>query len=94
MVSSIPSWGRFGLPAQVLSAVLSIVIVQYLNSKIFKKIYLIAAILLVYPIVFLIRTGMDYWGLSLLVTNPLTCWFVDDNLPLIALIKQTLDQIN
>ncbi len=88
VVSSIPSWGRFGLPAQVLSAVLSIVIVQYLNSKIFKKIYLIAAILLVYPIVFLIRTGMDYWGLSLLVTNPLTCWFVDDNLPLIALIKQ------
>lgn len=87
IVTSIPSWGRFVLPAQMLTVIMVLVLVQYIDTKSFKRIYTFGAILLIYPIIFNIRVGMDYWGISLLVTNPITCWLFDDNMPLIALIK-------
>jgi len=90
IVASIPSGGRFVLPAQMLSIITAIMIFPLLTNGNIRSLYTLAAWGLIYPIIFSIRAGMDFWGISLLITNPVTCWFFEDNTPIIEFIKSVL----
>lgn len=90
IVASVPSGGRFALPAQMLSIILAIMLLPSLRRGFIHLLYTIAAWGLVFPIIFSIRAGMDFWGISLLITNPITCWFLEDNTPIIEFIKSIL----
>lgn len=90
IVASMPSGGRFALPAQMLSIITAIMIFPLLANDNIRSLYTLAAWGLIYPIIFSIRAGMDFWGISLLITNPVTCWFFEDNTPIIEFIKSVL----
>lgn len=86
IMSLIPSGSRFILLAQLLTLMLMVQAYQFTNKN-YRLLFNIAAALLIFPIIFSIRVGTDYWGISLLLGNPITCWFFDDNVPLIQYIK-------
>lgn len=90
VASSIPSGGRFLVLAQMLTSILVIYILPVINTSSILTYYKITAIGLLYPIIFSIRVGTDYWGISLLISNPITCWFIDDNTPIIEFVKSIL----
>lgn len=87
LVSLIPTAGRFLLLAYFFSIVLFIRIYQTYSSYLFNQLSKYLCVILIIPIVFSIRIGMDFWGISLLVTDFFTCWFIDDRMPIFQFIS-------
>lgn len=85
IAACVPSGGRFVILAQMITDILTIIC--HISNTNIKRSFMICSIALIYPIIFSIRTGMDFWGLNLLITNPITCWFISDNIPIISFIK-------
>lgn len=82
----IPSGGRFLVIAHLFS--FSLIIWQLCErNDLFKKVAAICAIPLLITIVFTIRSGLDYYGISMLCGNFFTALLWDNNVPLINLIK-------
>lgn len=82
----IPSGARFLVIAHLFS--FSLILWQLCErNDLFKKVATICAFPLLITIVFTIRSGLDYYGISMLCGNFFTALFWDNNVPLINLIK-------
>lgn len=82
----IPSGGRFLIIAHLFS--FSLIIWQlFERNDLFNKVAAVCAIPLLITIVFTIRSGLDYYGISMLCGNFFTALLWDNNVPLINLIK-------
>ena len=82
----IPSGGRFLVVAHLFS--LSLIIWQlYENNERLNKWAKICAVPLLITIIFTIRSGFDYYGISMFCGNFMTSIFWNDNVPLINYIK-------
>ena len=82
----IPSGGRFLIIAHLIT--FSLIIWQLCErNDLFNKVAAICAIPLLITIVFTVRMGFDYYGISLLCGNFFTALLWDNNVPLINLIK-------
>ena len=82
----IPSGGRFLVIAHLFS--LSLIIWQlYENNERLNKWAKICAVPLLITIIFTIRSGFDYYGISMFCGNFMTSIFWNDNVPLINYIK-------
>ena len=91
IMSLIPSGGRFIVLSQTFAFVSVIIFyIYYLRSEYQQKyiyfIFKLTPVLLLFPIIFLLRTGCDYYGLSLFL-NPLAVLFIEDNQPVIQFAK-------
>lgn len=89
IASQLPSGGRFLTIANIFSYSLIIWQISKQNngSNIINVFARIAAISLIITIIFGIRQGFDYYGISLFFGNFLTSFFWDNNVPFINLIK-------
>jgi hypothetical protein len=89
IASLVPSGGRFMVIANsLLWAVLILIIGQnYFYNKL-KPLKLATFPLLGFSLIFSIRVGMDFYGISALVSNPLFSIFLADQVPLIQFVKQ------
>lgn len=88
IASLVPSGGRFMYIAQMMVLVLTLrFYIIPINIRM-RSLLNILSLALIFPAIFSFRVGMDFWGISLLVTNPLTCWFITDNTPIISFIKR------
>lgn len=89
IASQIPSGGRFLVIAHLFSY--SIILWQITKpncrNQLIFKIAKIAAIPLLITLVFGIRSGLDYYGISLFCGNFLSALFWDNNVPFINFIK-------
>lgn len=82
----IPSGARFLVIAHLFS--FSLILWQLCErNDLFTKVARICAIPLVITILFTVRNGLDYYGISLVLGDFLTALFWDNNVPLINLIK-------
>ena len=82
----IPSGGRFLVIAHLFSFSLIIWQLCERNER-FKKVAKICAIPLLITIVFTVRSGLDYYGISMILGNYFTGLLWDDNIPIINYIK-------
>ena len=89
--SLIPSGSRFIILSQIFA--FTAIIFFYisfksseLRIKILSFLFKLAPVLLLFPTLVMLRIGCDYYGVSLFF-NPLISLFVDDNQPIIFLIK-------
>lgn len=89
VASHIPSGGRFLVIAHLLSYSLILLQISRQDSSnlLIKKVANIVAIPLLITLIFGIRVGLDFYGVSLFCGNFFTSLFWDDNLPLIDYIK-------
>lgn len=88
IASQIPSGGRFLVIAHLFSySIILWQITKNNSSQLILKIAKIAAIPLLITLVFGIRCGLDYYGISLFCGNYLSCLVWDNNVPFINLIK-------
>lgn len=87
IASQLPSGGRFLTIAHLFS--ISFVIWQLCKevTPLFLNVTKISSMLLVVTLVFNIRIGLDYYGISLIFGNFFTSLLWDDNLPIINFIK-------
>ena len=84
----IPSGGRFINYANMISMVVIIFALQQ-NSGLLTKFYSpIFKLVMIFLIIFSIRIGMEFFGVSSFVTNPITCWFIEDNDTMMHLIRR------
>ena len=85
--SLIPNGGRFSSLSQLFIVISIIFIFSELKlSDLYRKRILPIAVFLLIPVVFKIRVGCDYYGLSLL-GNFITAFFIEDSTPVIEFIK-------
>lgn len=89
IASQIPSGGRFLVIAHLFSYSLIVWQITKLDSQnlLVFKVAKIAAIPLLITLVFGIRSGLDYYGISLFCGNFLSALFWDNNVPFINFIK-------
>lgn len=91
IISFIPSAGRF-IPLSQMFAFVSFLIfhIFYKQGKIKKKeinfVFNTVPALILFPIIYSLRVGCDYYGISLFL-NPVAALFVDDNQPIIHFFK-------
>lgn len=90
IVSLIPSGGRFLSLAYISCIVMYLVLYKNIFNSLFNKISMILACCILISLIFTIREGMDYFGVSLLASDFFTCWFFDDNVPLIDYVKSII----
>lgn len=86
ILSLMPSGGRFISLAQMLTLFLMTQVYVVSNEN-YHFGYKFMAYILIFPIIFAVRAGMDFWGISLLFGNWITCWWVNNDIPLIDYIK-------
>ncbi len=93
VLSLIPSGGRFITLARTFALPSIIFFIVTINDKMINKVigYTIKYItpLMILPILFSLRIGCNYYGVSILF-NPIVCLFVEDNQPFIQYIKSVL----
>lgn len=89
IASQIPSGGRFLVIAHFFSYSLIVWQITKLDSQnqLVFKVAKIAAIPLLITLVFGIRSGLDYYGISLFCGNFLSALFWDNNVPFMNFIK-------
>jgi hypothetical protein len=87
IASQLPSGSRFLTIAHLFS--ISFVIWQLCKevTPLFLNVAKISSILLVVTLVFSIRSGLDYYGISMIAGNFFTSLLWDDNIPIINFIK-------
>jgi hypothetical protein len=89
IASLVPSGGRFMVIANsLLWAVFILIIGQNIFFNKLKVLKLATLPLLGFSLIFSIRVGMDYFGISAIVSNPLFSIFLADQVPLIQFVKQ------
>jgi hypothetical protein len=89
IASLVPSGGRFMVIANsLLWAVLIIIIGQNFFFNKLKFLKLITLPLLGFSLIFSLRVGMDFYGISAIISNPLFAIFLEDQIPLIEFVKQ------
>jgi hypothetical protein len=88
LASSVPSGGRF---MTLSNMILITTFLFFLNQKIKmnRNVKIILSFILLYVIVFKIRTGLDFVGLFFFIGNPIVIWFVEDG-PIMEFIKSIL----
>lgn len=88
VLSNVPSGGRFMLLVNVIFFAVFVLFVseQKMNAqlKYFKN---ISVPFLMFLIIFKIRVGFDYMGISTIMSNPIIALFVEDKVPLIDFVK-------
>ena len=91
ILSNVPSGGRY---MTIVSVILYAVIVLFVSDRkmhfqlqVYK--YLSFPFIL-FVIVFQIRKGFDYIGISTFISNPIIAAFVEDTEPLIVFVKGLL----
>lgn len=87
VASQIPSGGRFITVAHLFSLAYILWRLSIFDDSLFRKVANIAFYPLLITIVFSIREGMDYYGISLVFGNFFTTIFWDNNVPIINFIK-------
>ena len=87
-LSVVPSMGRFVNLSNMLFYALCLIVMFKFQSEIKYHKYL--TLLLILPILFSVRVGFDFYGISLFVGNFVSSFFIDDNLPLIEYVKSFL----
>lgn len=83
----VPSGGRFIYLSQMFMFPAIILSFTHIDRGTKFQKYLPLSLLLVFPVIFKIRVGFDYYGLSLFFGNFFTASFWNDNIRLIDLIK-------
>jgi hypothetical protein len=88
-LSSIPSFHRFDMLQMLFfyALLLLVLLNKNISENILNKYIKYLIILLFLPILFDIRKGFDFYGVSLLCGNFISAFFIDDRLPLIDIIK-------
>ena len=91
VLSLIPSAGRFIVLSQMFSLASLILFYAFIKQSKYEQknlevVFRLMPLLLLFPIIYSIRVGCDYYGVSLF-SNPVAVLFVDDNQPLIQYIK-------
>lgn len=83
----VPSGGRFIYLSQLF--ILPSIILSFLkmNQDSMVQRFLPLSLFLVFPIIFQIRIGFDYYGISLFVGNVFSALIWNDNIPLIDFVK-------
>lgn len=93
IVASVPSGGRFLTVANMFllpSIILFYVSIRNMElPRYVPAVFNVAAMLLLFPVIFNLRRGTDFYGISLLL-NPLLAPFVEDTRPFITTIKSLL----
>lgn len=90
LLSLVPSGSRFIVLSRMflLSAIIFFIILsikkKYTNTNMFWINFF--CIPLIIPVFFYLRMGLDYYGISLFL-NPIFVLFINDNIPIIDLIK-------
>lgn len=87
-LSVVPSMGRFITLSNMLFYALCLIVMFNFQTKI--KYHKYFTLLLILPILFNIRLGLDFYGISLITGNFFSSFFIVDNLPLIDYIKSFL----
>lgn len=87
IASQLPSGIRFLTIAHLFSITLIIWQLYIKASPFFFRIAKLTSIPLIITIIFSVRTGLDYYGISLIVGNFFTSLIWDDNIPIINFIK-------
>lgn len=87
IASQIPSGGRFITIAHLFSFAYILWRLSLFDNSLFRKMANIVVYPLLITILFSIRIGLDYYGVSLLLGNFITSIFWDNNVPIINLIK-------
>jgi hypothetical protein len=92
ILDAIPSIGRFwSLNNMVFFSMLLVMLFD--KNKLFEKLHSVtyySAILLIFPILFSLRIGSDYFGVSLFWSNFISSTIYDDRIPIIVLVKSLI----
>lgn len=90
IVSLVPSGGRFTSVAQML--MIPVFMLNFTHFPIIKEKWLLSLALffLAIALLFDIRTAMDFYGITLIMGNFITMFFLESNVPLMDFIKQIL----
>jgi hypothetical protein len=90
--SGIPSFGRFSLITSALFYALVLLLLfnhNLVHTK-FIGYFKYSGIILIYPIVFKLRAGLDYYGISAFCGNFISAILIDDRYPVIKFLKSIL----
>ena len=87
LASQIPSGARFLTIAHLFTISLVIWHLCKAERPLFRNESKYCSQTLVITLIFSIRSGLDYYGISLLIGDYLTCLFWDNNVPIINFIK-------
>lgn len=92
VLSGIPSFERFFTIQFFLFYCLILLLIFNPNNESVKyySYFKISSLILVYPIIFGLRTALDFYGVSLFCGNFITAIMINDNEPLISYIKSIL----
>lgn len=92
ILDAIPSIGRFwSLNNMVFFSMLLVMLFD--KNKLFEKLHSVtyySAILLIFPILFSLRIGSDYFGVTLFWSNFISSTIYDDRIPIIVLVKSLI----
>ncbi len=89
LLGNLPSAGRFGIIANLfMFAFFILFFSEHKDLKFYKELEFISIPILLLFIIVTIRMGLDFMGLSTILGNPVYSYFVNDNIPLVTVIKQ------
>lgn len=88
VLSNVPSGGRFMTPVSIcLYAVFVLFLAELKQDNSVKVFKLITIPFILFVMIFWIRIGFDFIGISTFISNPIVALFLEDELPLIDFIK-------
>lgn len=91
LVSTFPSGGRFLAIANSLSMIFIILyLVKYKINWSVRIVRIMVVPLLLFYVIFSFRVGFDYMGISTFIGNPFSALLLEDNTPLIELVKSLI----
>jgi len=91
LISTFPSGGRFLAIANSLSMIFIILyLVKYKINWSVRFVRILVIPLLMFYVVFSIRVGFDYMGISTFIGNPFSALLLEDSTPLIEIVKSII----
>lgn len=87
LVSKIPSGGRFMILSNSLVYVSFLLFLNQNQQSVFKLLQTVLSLALIFILVFQMRKGLDYIGITYFVGNPLVNMWISDEVPFIDYIK-------
>ena len=90
LLSLAPSGGRFIVLSKMFMLPLIILVLMRLKDVALVRKVMFAPVLLLFPIIFELRVGMDYYGIMLFLGNFFTAPFIVSDIPLIDFVKQSI----
>jgi len=87
IISYVPSAGRFIEVASGFAIALLFLCLQFRDDKLINNIIKMASPALLLYLLMTIRLGLDTMGITTILGNPLIALFIEDDIPLINLIK-------